>query len=327
MSDVLKAVEALSPAFAGRLILPSHAEYHDARSLHNGMIDKRPALVAQCRGAAESPMRCRLARDRSGLDIAVRGGGHNVAGRASVRQRRGDRSVADAPGERRSGGQARLGRRRRALARLQPRNPAIRSGDHRRRRVDRRASPASRSAAASAGSCRSTAWRSTTCARRAVVLADGKVVQASADENPGSVLGDSRRWRQLRRRHARSSSSCTRSDRWSTAASWRTRSIARATCCGSSATPARHCPTTSSLSPPCSRRLMAPAPSSARWACCHSGSVADGERGARQPIKTWGSPVMDVDRPDAVHREQHDAGRRVPEGRAQLLEVALPGRR
>jgi FAD/FMN-containing dehydrogenase len=83
MPDVLKAVEALSPAFAGRLILPSHADYHDARSLHNGMIDKKPALVAQCRGAADAADAVKLARSL-GLDIAVRGGGHNVAGRASV---------------------------------------------------------------------------------------------------------------------------------------------------------------------------------------------------------------------------------------------------
>src|SRR6187402_1500185 len=83
MSDVLKAVEALSSAFAGRLILPSHADYHDARALHNGMIDKKPALVAQCRGAADAADAVALARSL-GLDIAVRGGGHNVAGRASV---------------------------------------------------------------------------------------------------------------------------------------------------------------------------------------------------------------------------------------------------
>ena len=83
MSNVLKAVEALAPAFAGRLILPSHADYHEARSLHNGMIDKKPALVAQCRGAADAADAVKLARSL-GLDIAVRGGGHNVAGRASV---------------------------------------------------------------------------------------------------------------------------------------------------------------------------------------------------------------------------------------------------
>ena len=83
MSDVAKAVEALAPAFAGRLILPSHADYHDARALHNGMIDKKPALVAQCRGAADAADAVMLAR-KLGLEIAVRGGGHNVAGRASV---------------------------------------------------------------------------------------------------------------------------------------------------------------------------------------------------------------------------------------------------
>jgi FAD/FMN-containing dehydrogenase len=83
METVAAAVEALAPAFAGRLVLPTAPDYDEARSLHNGMIDKRPALVAQCRGTADAADAVKLAR-RLGLEIAVRGGGHNVAGRASV---------------------------------------------------------------------------------------------------------------------------------------------------------------------------------------------------------------------------------------------------
>jgi FAD/FMN-containing dehydrogenase len=51
--------------------------------VHNGLIDKRPALIAHCRGVADVVDSVKLARD-FGLEVAVRGGGHNVAGRATV---------------------------------------------------------------------------------------------------------------------------------------------------------------------------------------------------------------------------------------------------
>ena len=51
--------------------------------MHNGLVDKRPALIACCRGAADVVDAVKLARSL-GLEIAVRGGGHNVAGRATV---------------------------------------------------------------------------------------------------------------------------------------------------------------------------------------------------------------------------------------------------
>jgi FAD/FMN-containing dehydrogenase len=77
------AVTELAASFAGRLVQPGDAAYDAARRLHNGMIDKRPALIAQCRGTADVSDAIRFAR-ASGLQIAVRGGGHNVAGRATV---------------------------------------------------------------------------------------------------------------------------------------------------------------------------------------------------------------------------------------------------
>ncbi|MGH3064887.1 MAG: FAD-binding oxidoreductase [Gaiellaceae bacterium] len=49
--------------------------------MHNGLIDKRPALIARCRGTADVAQAIGLARE-TGLEISVRGGGHNVAGRA-----------------------------------------------------------------------------------------------------------------------------------------------------------------------------------------------------------------------------------------------------
>jgi UDP-N-acetylenolpyruvoylglucosamine reductase len=63
----------------GKLLEPGDPEYEEARKIHNGMIDRRPALIARCAGA-EDVMACvRHAQRRNAL-ISVRGGGHGVAG-------------------------------------------------------------------------------------------------------------------------------------------------------------------------------------------------------------------------------------------------------
>jgi len=67
--------------FRGRLISPDHADYDDARAVWNGAIDRRPRLIAQCIGTADVVAAVRFARDQD-LEIAIRGGGHNVAGAA-----------------------------------------------------------------------------------------------------------------------------------------------------------------------------------------------------------------------------------------------------
>ncbi len=72
---------SLAKAFSGVLLRPGDDGYDDARRIHNGLIDKRPALVARCRGTADIVDSVRFARE-SGLEVSVRGGGHNVAGRA-----------------------------------------------------------------------------------------------------------------------------------------------------------------------------------------------------------------------------------------------------
>jgi FAD/FMN-containing dehydrogenase len=71
----------LSARFSGVLLRPGESGYDDARRVHNGMIDRRPALIARCLGTADIADAVNFARVR-GLDLAVRGGGHNVAGRA-----------------------------------------------------------------------------------------------------------------------------------------------------------------------------------------------------------------------------------------------------
>ena len=73
--------DTLRPQIAGTVLSPSDAAYEDARRVHNGIIDRRPALVARCHGTADVQTAVRFARER-GLEIAVRGGGHNVAGNA-----------------------------------------------------------------------------------------------------------------------------------------------------------------------------------------------------------------------------------------------------
>lgn len=71
----------LDELLRGDLILPGAATYDDARKLWNGMIDKHPAAVARCTGTADVMDVVRFARD-NGIPATVRGGGHNVAGKA-----------------------------------------------------------------------------------------------------------------------------------------------------------------------------------------------------------------------------------------------------
>jgi FAD/FMN-containing dehydrogenase len=73
--------EELAGRFAGLLVGPDDAAYEDLRRCHNGLVDKRPALLACCRGTADVVEAVRYAT-AEGLELAVRGGGHNVAGRA-----------------------------------------------------------------------------------------------------------------------------------------------------------------------------------------------------------------------------------------------------
>ena len=74
-------VEALRSSFSGTVLLPSDEGYEDVRRIHNGLIDRRPALIARCLGTADVADAIRFARANS-LELTVRGGGHNVAGKA-----------------------------------------------------------------------------------------------------------------------------------------------------------------------------------------------------------------------------------------------------
>ncbi len=71
----------LQPQFSGELITPEHPDYQSARTVFNGMIDRRPAVIAQC-ATTDDVVRAVRAASRAGVDITVRGGGHSVAGLA-----------------------------------------------------------------------------------------------------------------------------------------------------------------------------------------------------------------------------------------------------
>jgi FAD/FMN-containing dehydrogenase len=65
----------------GELLLPSHDRYEETRKVWNGMIDKRPAVIARCAGVADVVAAVAFAREHD-LLVSVRGGGHSVAGKA-----------------------------------------------------------------------------------------------------------------------------------------------------------------------------------------------------------------------------------------------------
>src|SRR5262245_13493721 len=81
--SVADAAAELANVFTGQLLKPGDAGYEDARKVHNGLVDKRPALVARSRGVADIVDAINLSQ-QLGLEVAVRGGGHNVAGRATI---------------------------------------------------------------------------------------------------------------------------------------------------------------------------------------------------------------------------------------------------
>ena len=82
-SSISQDVSGIAATFSGQLLRSGDAGYDEARRVHNGMVDKKPALIARCRGVADVVDAINIARD-FGLEVAVRGGGHNVAGRATV---------------------------------------------------------------------------------------------------------------------------------------------------------------------------------------------------------------------------------------------------
>jgi FAD/FMN-containing dehydrogenase len=78
-----RAIHRLREQMRGTLVTPEDDGYDDARALYNGMIDKRPRVIARCRDQADVLLAVRFGRDH-GLRTAIRGGGHNGPGLGSV---------------------------------------------------------------------------------------------------------------------------------------------------------------------------------------------------------------------------------------------------
>jgi FAD/FMN-containing dehydrogenase len=78
-----EAIAKFGQSLRGALIGREHPEYDEARKLYNGMIDKRPLLIARCADVADVITAVNYGRDND-LRLAIRGGGHNGPGLASV---------------------------------------------------------------------------------------------------------------------------------------------------------------------------------------------------------------------------------------------------
>ena len=80
-STAEEALQAFAAGVRGAVLSPGDTGYDDARTIWNGLIDRRPALIVQCTGAADVVDAVNFARDQN-LLLSVKGGGHNVAGNA-----------------------------------------------------------------------------------------------------------------------------------------------------------------------------------------------------------------------------------------------------
>src|SRR5918912_4115795 len=76
-----QTIEQLATNLRGRLVTPGTEGDDEARTIWNAMIDRRPALIVRCAGAGDVVRAVRFAGEHR-LVLAVRGGGHNIAGNA-----------------------------------------------------------------------------------------------------------------------------------------------------------------------------------------------------------------------------------------------------
>jgi FAD/FMN-containing dehydrogenase len=74
-------IDTLKAGVRGPVLVPGDAGYDDARAVWNGMIDRKPAVIARCRGTADVVACVNVARE-TGVPVTIKGGGHNIAGLA-----------------------------------------------------------------------------------------------------------------------------------------------------------------------------------------------------------------------------------------------------
>ena len=206
----MTTIAELREQVRGPVIEPGEDGYEEHRRVHNGMHDRRPALIVRAAATADAVAVVNYARD-AGLDLAVRGGGHSVPGFGTcdggvvldlVADEQRVRGPRQADGPR---------RRRRHVGRLQPRHPRLRPRHHRRDHLDhrgRRPDPGRR-------------HRLSHARLRTVVRQPGERrgrhrrrphPRRERVRERGPVLGAARRQRQLRCRHLPRAQLCTRSE-------------------------------------------------------------------------------------------------------------------
>src|SRR5262245_37966710 len=76
-----EAIDAFAAMQRGPVLDDTHQDYDEARTIWNAMVDRKPALIARCHGAADVIHAVKFASDND-LLVAVKGGGHNIAGNA-----------------------------------------------------------------------------------------------------------------------------------------------------------------------------------------------------------------------------------------------------
>ena len=85
MSTLAEAIKQAAQTFTGALLQPTDAEYDLRRHVHNGLIDKHPAAIACCHGAADIADAVKLARRSTSTSLFAAGGITSRAGRQSTR--------------------------------------------------------------------------------------------------------------------------------------------------------------------------------------------------------------------------------------------------
>ena len=202
------AVTDLAGRVSGSVLAPDHADYDATRAVHNGLIDRKPALIVRCRKTDDVVAALAFAR-AAGLEVSIRGGGHNVAGRAVT-----DGGVMIDLAEMKAitvdPDQAnRHGRARRGLGRAERCCRRARAGRDRRRDLDdrHRGLHARRRPRLADGQARA---RRRQPARGRARHGRRRGARGRRRLAPRSLLGAPRRRRELRRSRRRSRTACTR---------------------------------------------------------------------------------------------------------------------
>ena len=81
--EFTKAITNLEKRIMGEIILPSHDNYNEARTIYNAMIDKRPAIIVKCKNRYDVIESVNFARNQ-GMEVSIRGGGHSGPGLSLV---------------------------------------------------------------------------------------------------------------------------------------------------------------------------------------------------------------------------------------------------